>query len=264
MTKDAYWFKHDSNAKDDPKCIILIEELGLEGYGIFWVLIETLRDQPELEASLRILPAIARRYNTSFEKVKSVVFRYELFSVVDDKFFFSESLKERMKPLMEKKERNSISGIKGNLIKYKYATKEELEGMSNEEILRLNDNKRLSSGGESGGDRYKRREEKKREENINYVQYVDFWNSVYDCNLRITDSKRKQIRARLRTYTKEELEQAIKNRSKDEWINGEGKKYRSNWDSFWRNDEKPERYLKQREGEFNPEIAKLRKNAYKQ
>ena len=73
MTKDAYYFPHDSNAKDDPKCVLLIEQLGLEGYGIFWVLIETLRDQPEYKYPLQLLPALARRYNTTAEKMKTVV-----------------------------------------------------------------------------------------------------------------------------------------------------------------------------------------------
>ena len=44
-TKDAYWFSHDSNAKDDPKVVMMIEQLGLESYGIFWVLVEILREQ---------------------------------------------------------------------------------------------------------------------------------------------------------------------------------------------------------------------------
>ena len=81
----------------------------------------------------------------------------------------------------------------------------------------------------------------------NYVQFVDLWNDVNDCNLRITDKKREQIRARLRTYSEDELKTSIRNRSEDDWINGEGKKYKTNWDSFWRNDEKPERYLTQNE-----------------
>ena len=46
-TKDTYWFRHDSNAKDDYKCMILIEQLGCEGYGIFWILVETLREQKD-------------------------------------------------------------------------------------------------------------------------------------------------------------------------------------------------------------------------
>lgn len=41
------WFKHDSNAKDDFKCMFIIEQLGCEGYGIFWILVETLRDQKD-------------------------------------------------------------------------------------------------------------------------------------------------------------------------------------------------------------------------
>lgn len=95
--KDAYYFSHDSNAKDDPKCVLLIEQLGLEGYGIFWVLIETLRDQPEYKYPLALIPALARRYNTTTEKMKTVVSQYGLFDVTPEgDFFFSESLCRRM------------------------------------------------------------------------------------------------------------------------------------------------------------------------
>ena len=120
MTKDAFYFPHDSNAKDDPKCIILIEELGVEGYGIFWILIETLRDQPRYRAELRIIPAIARRYNTTTEKVKAVVSRYDLFVIEDDKFFFSPSLIERMLPLEKRREQ-------ARLARRKSAQKRQLE-----------------------------------------------------------------------------------------------------------------------------------------
>ena len=62
--KDAYWLQHDSNAKDDPKCMLLIEDLGLEGYGVFWVLIEYLRDQPDYRCSLSM--GIQNRNNAMF------------------------------------------------------------------------------------------------------------------------------------------------------------------------------------------------------
>lgn len=94
--KDAYYFSHDSNAKDDPKCTFLIEQLGLEGYGIFWVLLETLRDQPEYRYPLALIPSIARKYNTTPDKVKAVVGNYGLFQVCDSEFFFSQSLVNRM------------------------------------------------------------------------------------------------------------------------------------------------------------------------
>jgi hypothetical protein len=226
MSKEAYWFKHDSNAKDDPKCIILIEELGLEGYGIFWVLVETLRAQPHFKAPLRILPAIARRHNTSTEKVKAVVSRYDLFEVEEEEFFYSPSLTSRMKPLVEKKKALIEAGKKG--AEKRWGNKNRVAN-------------RVVNGVANGN---KSREDKKRED-INYVQYVDLWNDVNDCSLRITDKKREQIRARLGTYSEDELKKSIKNRAKNSWINGEGKKYKSDWNSFWRNDEKPERYLKE-------------------
>lgn len=108
--KDAYYFKHDSNAKDDPKCVLLIETLQLEGYGIFWVLIETLRDQPGYKYPIALLPAIARRYNSTIEKVKAVVYNFGLFEVDDDNFFYSDSLNRRMIAWDENKQKYIKAG----------------------------------------------------------------------------------------------------------------------------------------------------------
>ncbi len=112
--KDAYYFSHDCNAKEDPKCVLLIEQLGLEGYGIFWVLVETLREQPEFKYPINLIPALARKYNTSAEKMKTVIFSYELFLIENDEFFFSESLNRRMEIYIEKRKKLSEAGKKGN------------------------------------------------------------------------------------------------------------------------------------------------------
>ena len=96
MKKDTYYFSHDGNAKDDPKIMILIDQLGLEAYGIFWVLIETLRTQPDYRCPLVILPSLARRYNTTAEKMMVVVTKYDLFVIENETIFFSESLNRRM------------------------------------------------------------------------------------------------------------------------------------------------------------------------
>lgn len=137
MKKDAYYFPHDSNAKDDPDCMILIEELGLEGYGIFWVLVETLRDQENYKAPLKIIPGLARRYNTTSEKMKAVVVRYNLFIIEEEAFFYSEALIKKMEPLKRKRKIKRVNGIKGNLIKHGHATKQQLAGLSDDEILQL-------------------------------------------------------------------------------------------------------------------------------
>jgi len=109
MKKDAFYFPHDSNAKDDPKITLLIDQLGLEGYGIFWVLIEILRDQPDYKYPLKLLPSIARKYATTFEKVKAVVYIYELFSIENEDFFYSKSLIERMIPLEKSREQRKLA-----------------------------------------------------------------------------------------------------------------------------------------------------------
>ena len=119
MSKDAYYFPHDSNAKDDPKCVLLIEQLGMEGYGIYWMLIETLREQPDYTYPVANIPALGRRYNTTAEKVKTVVCNYGLFTVKDDKIFFSDSLNRRMLVFEEKRAKRSEAGRLGNAARWK-------------------------------------------------------------------------------------------------------------------------------------------------
>ncbi len=107
---DSCYFSHDANAKDDFKIMLLIEEMGLEGYGIFWVLIETLREQQGYKYPLRLLSVIARKYNTTLAKVEAVVARYQLFVIEDDCFFYSKSLIRRMQPLERAREQRVIAG----------------------------------------------------------------------------------------------------------------------------------------------------------
>ena len=137
--KDAYYFSHDANAKDDPKCVILIDELGLEGYGIYWMLIETLRAEPEYKAPLRMLKGLARKYNTSDEKVLTVISKYDLFSR-DEVYFWSESLLRRMSIYDDRRRKLQEAGRKGGQARLKGGSSEveaRLEGgLSNLEALK--------------------------------------------------------------------------------------------------------------------------------
>jgi hypothetical protein len=86
---------------------------------------------------------------------------------------------------------------------------------------------------------------------IGYQSFVKRFNELYGCNRRVTDEKRKQIRARLRTFTASEIEQAWVNRKSDDYLNGEGSKYLADWNAAMRNDEKIERYLEMGNNEIN-------------
>ena len=62
--RDTYYFPHEYNAKDDPKCERLISVMGMEGYGIFWALLEVLRVQPDYTYPLVNIPIVAHKYYT--------------------------------------------------------------------------------------------------------------------------------------------------------------------------------------------------------
>lgn len=50
--KDAYYFSHDSNALTDPKILSMRCDYGLEGYGLFWAILEMLRNESTYKLAL--------------------------------------------------------------------------------------------------------------------------------------------------------------------------------------------------------------------
>lgn len=116
--KDAYWITHDVNAKDDPKCAMMIEQFGPEAYGIFWILIEILREQPDFCYPLALVPSIARKYNTTKDKVMAVISGYGLFEICEDQFFYSKSLINRVIEWKEKKDHKRAVAIKAAMISW--------------------------------------------------------------------------------------------------------------------------------------------------
>lgn len=113
LQKDTCYFSHDANAKDDYKCMLLIDQMGLEGYGIFWVLIETLREQKDYKYPLQLVPSLARKYNTTQAKMETVINAYGLFEIDAQSFFFSGSLNRRMSFLEQKREKLVAASRKG-------------------------------------------------------------------------------------------------------------------------------------------------------
>ncbi len=112
MKKDAYYFPHDSNATEDPKMMLLIDELGMEGYGIFWMLLEALRNQKDYKYPVKFLKSLCRMKNADKDTVLKVINDYELF-VMEEDFFFSDSFLKRMKAIDERRARLSENGRKG-------------------------------------------------------------------------------------------------------------------------------------------------------
>lgn len=113
-TRESIYFSHDADAMNDPKCMLLISQMGMEGYGAFWALVELLRVQPEYKMSLELIPAIALRLQISEVKLKTVISAYGLFCVTDDCFFFSQSLRNRMQLMIDQKNKRILASKKAN------------------------------------------------------------------------------------------------------------------------------------------------------
>lgn len=117
MAKEAYYFSHDANARNDVKMVKLRRVFGLEGYAIYFCLVEILREQKEYKLPLESVSDIAFDLRTSEEKVNSVISMFDLF-IIEDQKFFSARLLRSMDSYIEKKSKLSESGKKGNEIRW--------------------------------------------------------------------------------------------------------------------------------------------------
>jgi hypothetical protein len=109
MSKQSYYFSHDSNARNDVKIIKLRREMGLEGYGIYWCIIETLRDTSEYKLPVDAIDDIAFGLVVDAEKVRSVIVDYDLFIVSNDEFY-SDRLLRNMESYKSTAKRLSEAG----------------------------------------------------------------------------------------------------------------------------------------------------------
>lgn len=143
--KEAYYFSHDSNARNDPKCSALINDFGFEGYGVFWAIVEILAEQEnyKLKKFTKLYTGLSRQLLLDEEKLRSIIEAmleaYELL-VQDENYIWSESLLRRMKIKESKRQVKVEAGRKGG-IKSGISRKHEAEAKQNEAPLEANEPK---------------------------------------------------------------------------------------------------------------------------
>ena len=108
MPKDTFYFSHDYNARNDEKIKRLIRKHGMQGYGVFWSIVEDLYNNAN---ALRTdYEGIAYDLRSDSELVASVVNDFDLF-IFNGDFFGSNSVEERLEQRNDKsaKARKSAS-----------------------------------------------------------------------------------------------------------------------------------------------------------
>jgi hypothetical protein len=115
MTKDRFWFEHDSNAHDNPKILDLRMQIGWCAYGAFWAIVELLRDAEGYTIELSRLGGICFNLRIERDWVET------MFSIGllerDDERFWSSTLQGRMEKWDEKKRIRAEAGRKGGIAK---------------------------------------------------------------------------------------------------------------------------------------------------
>ena len=110
--KDAYYFSHDSNARNDQRLMKLRMKYGPEGYGIYFMIIEILRDIENYTLYISDVESICFDIRADTDKVLDIIKNYNLF-VFEGDYFYSKSLSRRMEKLDRIKEIRRESGKKG-------------------------------------------------------------------------------------------------------------------------------------------------------
>jgi len=140
------YFSHDSNAKNDEKILDLRSVLGWEGYGLYWAIVENLREakQYRLRTNFR---AIAMSLGVGEDIIRSIVCDFDLFTIEseDDKeYFYSASLLSRMQEADQRKEVLSEAGRKGAEARWKSRENGPVmaqDSLANADAMRFDGNK---------------------------------------------------------------------------------------------------------------------------
>ena len=147
MKRDQY-IPHEVSMRNTSEVMNLIEKEGMEGYGIYWALMEYLRTQDNYIGDIEVLKSLARQLRIRLPKLKRIMENYGLFSCTETTFL-SPKLIEVMKPFEDRRARieaykrqkekeNSlkISGEapeKGDIVSFEGKGKGKGEGKGEEE-----------------------------------------------------------------------------------------------------------------------------------
>jgi len=204
MKKESVYFPHFCHARHDRKIKRVVKELGVEGYGIYFMLLEVLREQSDYKYPISDVDLLADEFNTSESKVKVVVLNYNLFEIDENNMFFSLNLIEFIQPYLKIKEQRT------NAVNARWARVKALP--EHTEVIRPYNDRTATviqrKGKEIKGNEIKKKEKEKDftpptlEEVVNYFE--------------------------LNGYTKQSADRAFNYYSTADWVDSKGNKVR-NW-----------------------------------
>lgn len=248
--KDAYYFSHDSNARNDTKILAMRSDYGIAGYGMYWIIIETLRDESDYKLHLKpyTIKALAMQMSLDTETVNKFIDDcinlYELFEIEGD-YFWSESLCRRMEKVQDIKD------------KRKQAVSKRWDKQNNEDEIQENYKSNTSVLQNDTKER-KGKEKKGKESKINnnkeeYVEnaqkVLDFYHKylpMLPSVKKLTPQRITYINKRVEDSSLEEVEAMLIEASKSDFLTGKSKDWKATLDWLMN----PNNFIKVLEGNY--------------
>lgn len=230
MEKKQSYFSHDSNARNSEKLIRLRMRHKSAGYGVFFMILERLREEPNY-MSVKDYNVIAFDLREDASLIKSVVEDFGLFVFTDDgKYFYSESFSRRMGIKDDEKAKRSEAGKKGMARRWANAEKSAGNPSENNTVITMlseNDNNGVTTVENSITSKVKKSKVKNNKEKspkgdtkkdglslsipvknepIDFVGLQSYFNEVFKGKLpliaNMTEARRKAVKARISEYDK--------------------------------------------------------------
>lgn len=224
MAKDAYYFSHDSNARNDEKIIAVRMKYGVEGYGAYFMILERLMESTNY-IHVKDYNTIAFDLRVSNTLIKSIIEEFGLFEFTEDgKHFYSDSFKRRMQPLDNLRKQRSLAGKKS-------AEKRALLNKESTTVERpLNEKATKERKGKesiiiSTNVDISKSEKQASRTQIDYKKLIEFFNietkGVFgEVRYPISSKRQDSIRARVREHGKEAFAEMVRKAANSEFLKG--------------------------------------------
>ena len=218
MAKETYYFSHDSNALTDTKILNMRADYGLEGYGLYWAIIEMMRNEEDYKLNLNknTYRAIKTLTNTTIDIEKFIndcIEDYRLFEKQEERFY-SNSLLRRME---QKDKKSAIAREKA-----------EKRWNSNAEAMQQQCS--------SNANKIKKSKENENKRN----EIKEIYNSTC-INLpqvqKLTEKRNKAVDKFLKEFTREQFEQICEIANNSDFLTGNNeRKWKADFDFLMRID----------------------------
>ena len=246
--KNAYFFSHDCNARLDEKMLAVRMKHGVEGYGVYFMLIERLTEAAD-HMSKREYDALAFDFRCKNELVQSVVEDFNLFQFTEDgEKFYSESLIKRMEILEDVRNKRRAAANKrwgnkkqmqdndnANANKTECKCNAEAPVFDAKERKEKDTTKVVSKEETTVSSSFSSNEENVSDgkppdvataavERIDYEKLIEFWNEKTKCKwgrlTNIENNRRKMVRARIAEHGKAAMITAIEKAAASDFLAG--------------------------------------------